>query len=163
MKRVTILLAALILAPSVNAKTQFAALETREPTVITGNGGTRVTKYGIDYWTSGSPPRRHQVIGMIEDNREIPWLDGSAVGSKAIAKQVKKAGGDAVVFLDRVDHAIGVLSGDQANPTGSAQGSCYGYQCYGRLTGRATGAGWPSGAAGVATTMIVVKYLPAEQ
>jgi len=153
--------AALLAAPAF-AKTKFEALETRDPMIVEGKGGTKVNKNGIDYWTSGSPPKRHQVLGLIKDNRENVWWNGNAVGSKAVAKLVKEAGGDAVVILDQNDRATGVISGGQASSTGSAQATCYGYTCSGTSTGQTYGSAWSNLVTERSTVMIVVKYLPDE-
>ena len=66
-----------------------------------GSGGTRVTKNGIDYWTSGSPPRRYQVIGRLTDKRSEEMDGGHAIGSPKVAKLVKQAGGDAVLVVNQ--------------------------------------------------------------
>ena len=77
------------------AKIDFSAYE-GPPQVQVGTGGTRIVKNGIDYWTSGTPPRRYQVIGMVQDRRDETWDGGHAIGSPSIAAKVRKAGGDAV-------------------------------------------------------------------
>ena len=88
----------LISAPAVaGAKITFSGYE-GPPLIETGRGGTKIAKNGIDYWTSGSPPRRYQVIGIIEDKRDETWDGGHAIGSPTVAKKVKAAGGDAVIM-----------------------------------------------------------------
>ena len=160
MKRIFLLSAAMLLSSPAAAKSKYEALETREPVVLTGQGGTKVTKNEIDYWTSGSPPRRHQVLGVIKDNRDNHWLSGNAVGSKAIAKLVKQAGGDAVIILDRNSRQTGTVSGGQVNSSSNATGSCYGYQCSANAYGQANGTAWSSAVIETSTSMVVVKYLP---
>lgn len=160
MKRIAILVAMSLLSSPAIAKTKYEAMETREPIILVGQGGTRTTKHEIDYWTSGSPPRRHQVLGIIKDNRDNHWLSGNAVGSKAIAKLVKQAGGDAVIILDRNSRQTGTVSGGQVNSSGNATGSCYGYQCSATAYGQANGTAWSSVVIETSTSMVVVKYLP---
>lgn len=104
-----------------------------------GEGGTKITKNGIDYWTSGKPPRRYQVIGRITDRRSEEWDGGHAVGSPTVAKKVKQAGGTAVIMLEQNDVGAG------SSGAGSVAG------------------GWGSffsmGGTKTTTTFVVVKYL----
>jgi hypothetical protein len=53
---------------------------------------------GIDYWTSGSPPRRYQVLGILTDARKDRMFDGKVLGSKSIAKRTLDVGGNAVIL-----------------------------------------------------------------
>ena len=76
-----------------------------------GTGGTRITKNGIDYWTSGAPPRRYQVIGRLTDQRSEEWDGGHAVGSPKVAKLVKEAGGDAVLVVNQNTVGSGSVGG----------------------------------------------------
>lgn len=119
------------------AKVEFSAYE--GPAVIkTGEGGTRIRKNDIDYWTSGTPPRRYQVIGMVQDKRDEEWDGGHAIGSRSVAAKVKKAGGDAVI----------VQSQEEAG-----KGAGVGYV--------GSGMGFLGlGGSKTITIMLVVKYLP---
>lgn len=120
------------------AKIDFAEYS-GTPIIETGEGGTKIAKNGIDYWTSGKPPRRYQVIGRITDRRSEEWDGGHAVGSPTVAKKVKQAGGSAVIMLEQNDVGAGTSGG------GSVAG------------------GWGSffsmGGTKTTTTFIVVKYL----
>ena len=119
------------------AKIEFSAYE-GPPQISVGNGGTRIAKNGIDYWTSGTPPRRYQVIGLVQDKRDETWDGGHAIGSPSIAEKVKKAGGDAVI----------VQSQEEAGRTGG----------YG--SGSGAFAFLAMGGSKTITSMLVVKYLP---
>jgi hypothetical protein len=126
------------------AKIDFATYE-GHPIIKTGTGGTKLTKHGIDYWTTGDPPRRYQVIGAIQDKRDEFWDGGHAIGSPSIAAKVKKAGGDAVI----------VLSEDEAGHGGG----------YSSTSGGSNGFGWlfgfgMSGGSKTVTRMVAIKYLP---
>lgn len=88
------------------AKVQFSAYEGPEAIRI-GEGGTKITKNGIDYWTSGTPPRRYQVVGLITDKRDEEWDGGHAVGSPNVAGKVKKAGGNAVILQSQTEGGSG--------------------------------------------------------
>jgi len=117
------------------AKTTYSGYE--GPAVIeTGTGGTKITKHGIDYWTSGTPPRRYQVIGLISDKRDETWDGGHAVGSPKVASKVKEAGGDAVILRSQ----------DEAGSTGGS-----GFWGIFAMGGSKT-----------ITQMAVIKYLPDE-
>jgi hypothetical protein len=48
--------------------TDFQSWEGRN-SVVEGHGGTRKVVDGMDVWTHGDPPRRFQVLGIIEDER----------------------------------------------------------------------------------------------
>lgn len=99
-----------------------------------GEGGTKITKNGIDYWTSGAPPRRYQVMGLITDRRNEDWDGGHAVGSPTVARKAKEAGGDAVIVESE---------GDIGGGSGGGFGGIF------ALSGSKT-----------QTKFIVVKYLP---
>lgn len=100
-----------------NAKIEFSAYE-GAPVIETGQGGTKVTKNGIDYWTSGRPPRRYQVIGLVTDKRDEEWDGGRAVGSPSIARKVKQAGGDAVILQSQQESGSGGGYGAVGNQFG---------------------------------------------
>lgn len=118
------------------AKIDFAVYE-GPPQIQVGSGGTKITKNGIDYWTTGTPPRRYQIIGFVQDKRDETWDGGHAVGSPNIAKKVRKAGGDAVI----------IQSQDEAGKAGS-----YGTGMLGGL--------FMGGGSKTVTRMLVVRYLP---
>lgn len=121
------------------AKIDFAAYE-GPPRIAQGEGGTKVAKNGIDYWTTGTPPRRYQIIGFVQDRRDEFWDGGQAIGSPKIAKKVKAAGGDAVIIQtqEEAGQSGGLASGNQFYAWGMSGGSK------------------------TITRMLVVKYLPDE-
>ncbi|WP_174275026.1 hypothetical protein [Sphingomonas bacterium] len=100
------------------AKTRFEPYEARN-SVIEGQGGSRTTKDGIDFWTMGDPPRRYRIIGIIRDNRGTGVLHGNAVGSSGIAKKVRDVGGDAIVLLNQNSSVKGIWSQGQASTSGN--------------------------------------------
>lgn len=130
------------------AKIDFAAYE-GTPVIKVGTGGTKITKNGIDYWTTGEPPRRYQVIGAVQDKRDETWDGGHAIGSPSIAKKVRKAGGDAVIVLSENEAGH---SGGFSSTTGFASGG------FGWLFGMGL-----SGGSKTITRMVAVKYLPETQ
>ena len=95
--RILIVLFAAVLVPTAAlAKQEYAAYEGADA-IRTGAGGSRISKNGIDYWTTGTPPLRYQILGILTDARKNRLLDGNVIGSKSVAKIVKSAGGDAVI------------------------------------------------------------------
>lgn len=130
----------------VQAKSHFAAYEGKDA-VQEGRGGTRVTKNGIDYWTTGAPPRRYQIIGIITDKRCLgSKLCGSAEGSPAVAEAAKAVGGDAVIMMNEQNDVRGSVGGATASG------------------GRnfASGFGWAAAVGDRVAQLLVVKYLPDE-
>ena len=139
-----ILIIALAVATSsaANAGPKFVAYEGKDA-ISEGRGGTKVASHGIDFWTTGEPPRRFQVLGVLTDNRSPGWLYGHAVGSGSVAAKVKEAGGDAVIVLGQSSQITGYVNGGQATFNG---GTAYGY-------------GWSRPVSEETTQMVVVKYL----
>lgn len=139
-----ILVIALLLmaSSSANARPKFVAYEGKD-SVSEGRGGTKLVSHGIDFWTTGEPPRRFQVLGVLTDNRSRGLLHGDAVGSGSVAAKVKEAGGDAVIILGQSSKVTGYVHGGQANLTG---GTAYGF-------------GWSRPVSEETTQMVVIKYL----
>lgn len=133
-------LAASVAQPAIaGAKVTYSAYEGK-PVIKTGEGGTKVSKNGIDYWTSGEPPRRFQVVGMIEDKRDEMLDGGHAIGSPNIAGKVKKAGADAVIVQSQEEAGKGGGMG--------TVNSGFGFLF--------------AGGSKTITRMVVIKYLPDE-
>ena len=112
--------------------------------MVDGQGGSRTTANGIDFWTTGDPPRRYQIIGIIRDNRGTGAFFGNAIGSSGIAKKVREVGGDAVILMNQTSSITGVWSQGQASTSGN--------QTY--------GSGLAIPIEERVTTFAVVKYLP---
>ena len=104
--RTVIFSVALLLASPALSEQVFAAYE-GPASIQLGAGGTKITANGIDYWTTGTPPRRYQVLGVLTDARKDRRSDGHVVGSKSVARRTIDAGGNAVIF----DEATSKLSG----------------------------------------------------
>lgn len=137
--------AILITSSSASARARFVAYEGKDA-VSEGRGGTKVAAHGIDFWTTGDPPRKFQVLGIITDKRATGFIAGDAVGSASIAAKVKDAGGDAVIIMDRARDLKGFAHGGQATTSGST----------------AFGSGWSIPVEDAVTRMMVVKYLAPE-
>lgn len=133
MNRIIAILLLAVSSPAfAGAHIEFSQYEGPEK-IETGQGGSRIQKNGIDYWTMGTPPRRYQVLGAISDRRDEEWDGGHAIGSPRVARMVKTAGGDAVILLDQKD--------------GGATG------------GGGFGGLFALGGSKTSTTMLVIKYL----
>jgi hypothetical protein len=99
---------AVLAALPASAKVTFYQYDGPE-IVKQGEGGTKVVKHGIEYWAQGRPSKPHKLLGTIVDSRDAS--DGSAIGSKSVAKKVKEVGGDAVVVMNQDITGAGVYQG----------------------------------------------------
>lgn len=101
------------------AGTQFVPHDDGQAVRI-GQGGTAISRDGVEFWTGGAPARRYQVVGMLTDSRSIGAGAGAAIGSSRLARRARAAGGDALVLFDQSRHDggfVGVWSGgDSAAP-----------------------------------------------
>lgn len=113
------LFAAMLVPTAALAKQDYATYEGADA-IRTGAGGSRISKNDIDYWTTGTPPRRYQILGILTDARKNRLLDGNVIGSKSVAKIVKSAGGDAVIVAGSETRdwgTIGTADGDISGST----------------------------------------------
>lgn len=66
---------------------------------------------GIEIWKSGTPPRRYEVIGYIDDTRRVTGLINQArlkgLPGK-LARIAKANGGDAIIAVSEDESATGV-------------------------------------------------------
>lgn len=85
-------LAAILLSTPAVAKLTFAAYDGPNQ-IVTGRGGAKIVKNGIEWWTDGEPPRSFRIIGILTDTRENP----RAIGNANIAAKVRSLGGNAVI------------------------------------------------------------------
>ncbi len=81
--------------------------------VILGNGGASKKVDGIDIWLDGTPPRKFQIIGFIEDSRPGRG-PAMALRNKALASKAKEHAGDGVLLRDVEKENFGAFN------TGSA-------------------------------------------
>lgn len=130
----------------VEGKTRYETYEARN-SVREGQGGSRISKDGVDFWTIGDPPHRYQIIGIIRDNRGTSHLHGNAIGSSGVVKKVREVGGDAVILLNQNSSVKGIWSQGEAYQSGNqAYGSGLSFPIEERVT-----------------IFAVVKYLPDHQ
>src|SRR2546429_7894899 len=77
--------------------TDFQSWEGRN-SVVEGHGGTRKIVDGMDVWTHGDPPRRFQVLGIIEDDRPGALIPMARLKHDIVAK-ARQRGGGGVIFV----------------------------------------------------------------
>ncbi len=135
----------------------FTAYEGKN-TVFEGNGGEKATVDGVDFWSNGAPPRKFKLLGYIEDTRLKSGLIGKLRMSglqSTIAKETKKAGGDAAILVDANAETTGSVG--FSNTSAQASGTSYGN------TATAQGHSFTTGASAAVqkqhTRYAVVKYL----
>jgi hypothetical protein len=89
----TLMAATLLLA---GCSTDYQPLESRAPVVREGAYGTRKVVDGVDIWTTGEPPRKYQVLGVINDERvQAPFE--MARYYHDVAAKVKQVGGNGAI------------------------------------------------------------------
>ncbi|MDP8983613.1 MAG: hypothetical protein M3N97_00970 [Pseudomonadota bacterium] len=135
----------------------FTAYEGKN-TIFDGNGGEKTTVDGIDFWSNGAPPRKFKLLGYIEDTRLKSGLIGKLRMSglqSTVAKETKKAGGDAAILVDANSETTGFVGARNTSEQASATG-------YGNAA-TAQGHSFATGASAAVqkqhTRYAVVKYL----
>jgi hypothetical protein len=104
------LVAAVVSAsPTYAAPKGFAPYEGKNA-VTEGEGGTKIQANNIDFWTTGSPPRRYRVLGVLSDSRPARGFASDPTKSRALAERVRSAGGDAAIFLDASTNVNAVVA-----------------------------------------------------
>jgi hypothetical protein len=139
--RFVILAVAVAITGCAHVQQQFAAYEGPEK-AFKGSGGTKVTTDGIDFWTTGSPPRNYRVLGILTDQRRDQRFAASSFGPD-VAAEAKRVGGDAVVIFDEAKEFVGTYS------TGTATVN----------TTTAFGSGTGIAIRDKITRLLVIKYL----
>lgn len=97
-------------------------LESRTPVIIDGQGGTREVHHShgkpIDVWTTGTPPRRFQVLGYVESS-----------GLGGITDKVYSVRGDAAIIVAKGTRYLGSISNSSNwfRGSGSAYGGGYNF------------------------------------
>jgi hypothetical protein len=125
--------------------TEFQSWEGRN-SVVEGRGGTRKVVDGMDVWTYGDPPRRFQVLGIIQDNRPGGIIPMAQMKHDIVAK-ARQSGGDAVIILSSQSQLAGYYT------SGSA--TAYGYGNFASAYGNSTTVPLTRHTA----TFVVIKYL----
>jgi hypothetical protein len=112
--------------PSI-AGPEFLTYEGRNA-VHEGQGGEKKTVDGVDFWMTGDPPHRFQVLGSLTDRRHQSGLIGAIRMSTLdpdIAKAAKAAGGDAVILESEDSDVIGGSAYANTNVSGYGGGGAF--------------------------------------
>jgi len=125
--------------------TDFQSWEGRS-SVVEGHGGTRKIVDGMDVWTHGDPPRRFQVLGIIEDDRPGGLIPMARLKHDIVAK-ARQSGGDAVILVSSASQLQGYYTASNA--------SAYSYGGYSSGFGTSTTVPITRRS----STFVVVKYL----
>jgi hypothetical protein len=124
-KQLIALGASLFLGCSIVAASDFVSYEGKDA-IQEGTGGEKKIVDGIDFWSNGAPPRKFKVIGYVTDSRLKSGLIGmmrmSGLNS-SIAKEAKKAGGDAVILTNSEVETKFASHETATNSTGTASTS----------------------------------------
>jgi hypothetical protein len=145
---------AVLFAASAATAADFLAYEGK-PVIRTGEGGTRKVVDGVDFWQSGEPPHRYQVLGTIEDSRHETGLYGMvrmAGLDHDIAKAVHAAGGDGVILAGEGEKVVGLTHFDNASAAGSYGGGAW--------SAHGSSFGMVRQMKSHQVSYVVVKYLP---
>lgn len=94
--------------------TSFQTFEGARPVV--GTGGSRETIEGIDFWSNGSPPRKFQVVGIIDDDRHGGIIPMAGL-KKDVARKARESGANAVILLGSDSRITGWINNSNANST----------------------------------------------
>jgi hypothetical protein len=100
----------------------------------------------MDVWTFGDPPRRFQVLGIIQDERPGGRIPVAQL-KHDIVRKAREVGGNAVIFVSSQSQLAGYYT------TGSA--NAYSYGGYGSAFGSAT----TVLVTRRSSTYVVIKYL----
>lgn len=92
-----LLLGAALLAGCTTA--EYTVFEYRNGSkIIDGEGGSKRVVDGVEIWDAGDPPHRYRIMGMIRvSDYDMATVNGTML--RAIAQQVRRAGGSAAILL----------------------------------------------------------------
>jgi len=73
-----------------------------------GEGGTKVTVDGVDFWANGTPPRKYTILGYVVSEIGSGYGDEALIRS-AVASEVKKQGGNAAIQVNNNASFAGIV------------------------------------------------------
>lgn len=155
--RFVIVAVSVALTGCAHVQQQFAAYDGPEK-AFKGPGGTKITTDGIDFWTTGSPPRNYRVLGILTDQRRDQRFSASSFGPD-VAAEAKRVGGDAVVILDEAKEFVGTYSTGSATANTTGSGSVAGGSVYRQSTTNAFGSSTGIAIRDKITRLLVIKYV----
>ena len=90
-----LVLVAVFTGCSTTSSRKFEACQ--EETVVKGRGGTEKTIDGVEFWESGDPERKYEVIGFLYEDGGALWTSTESLRRKE-AIIVKQNGGNAAII-----------------------------------------------------------------
>jgi len=128
------------------------------PVVKEGGYGTRKVVDGVDIWTSGEPPRKYQVLGIINDERlQAPFEMQRYYHD--VASKVKQAGGNGAIEAYSNSQITAIVSNSSTTSSGTASAYSAGNVAVGQYSGSSSTTGWAAAQEHHSARFVVVKYL----
>jgi hypothetical protein len=147
--------AALLMA---SCSTDYQPLESRAPVVRQGGYGTRKVVDGVDIWTSGEPPRKYQVLGIINDERLQAPFEMQRYYHDVAAK-VKKAGGNGAIEAYSNSQITAIVTNSYTTSSGRVSAYGAGNVAFGQYSGSSNTTGFAAAQEHHSARFVVVKYL----
>lgn len=73
-----------------------------------GDGGTKLTVNGVDFWANGAPARKFTILGVVTSEIGSGIGDESLIRS-AVAGKVKEQGGNGAIEMSSSEKFSGIL------------------------------------------------------
>jgi hypothetical protein len=137
---------------------RLPALEARAPVVREGGYGTRKVVDGVDIWTTGEPPRKYQVLGIINDERVQAPFEMQRYYHDVAAK-VKQAGGNGAIEAYSNSQITAIVSNSSTTSSGTVSAYGAGNVAFGEYSGSSNTTGWTAAHQNHSARFVVVKYL----
>jgi hypothetical protein len=138
--------------------TDYQPLESRVPVVKEGGYGTRKVVDGVDIWTTGEPPRKYQVLGIINDERLQAPFEMQRYYHDVAAK-VKQTGGNGAIEAYSDSQVTGIVSNSSTISSGTVSAYGAGNAAFGHYSGTSNTVGWSAAQEHHSARFVVVKYL----
>lgn len=154
-------LGVLALASPSWAGMQFLTYEGRD-SVHEGQGGEKKIVGGVEFWMSGTPPHRFQVLGSIEDERHKSGIIGAIAMSsleKDVANLARRSGGDAVILTDARDNIKGIVGSSFGSASGDVSVFGSGNSAFGSWSGSGSSTSFARPIESHSSHYVVVRYL----
>ena len=100
----------LVATPAASARGRFIAYEGNNA-LHTGAGGTSIARDGVEFWTNGTPARRFQILGTLQDTSDSTVTNAAPVGSASLARQARALGGDGLILASQNERSDGFTGG----------------------------------------------------
>jgi len=141
-----------------SCSTDYQPLEARAPVVRQGGYGTRKVVDGVDIWTTGEPPRKYQVLGIINDERLQAPFEMQRYYHDVAAK-VKQAGGNGAIEAYSNSQITAIVSNSSTTSSGTVSAYGAGNVAVGQYSGSSNTSSWAAPQEHHSARFVVVKYL----